>query len=84
MKWKIQLLHCADTFQVLSNHLKLAAPILESANTDIPIITKVLLDSAGFKHKNTHESPGTLWSFTECYFQTETPYLGFQTINHSN
>ena len=43
MKWKIQLLHCADTFQVLSNHLKLAATISESANTDIPIITTALV-----------------------------------------
>lgn len=60
---------------MLSNHLKLAATILESANTDIPIITKVLLDRAGLKHKNTHESPGTLWSFIECYFQTETKQL---------
>lgn len=36
MKWKIQVLCCASAFQVLSNRMKLAATILESANTDIP------------------------------------------------
>lgn len=60
MKRNIQLLCCTSPLQMPNNQRKLVVTVLESANIDISIITKVLSVNLGLKYKNTHKSPGTL------------------------
>lgn len=60
MKRNIQPLCCTSPLQMPNNHRKLVATVLESANIDISIITKVLSVNLGLKYKNTHKGPGTL------------------------